>query len=150
VGTSRIYNNSGVQINETITAISMPPGGPYFETHTLGFLTFPTFGNLSLYADFDGTAVSQTCDGKASAFNLTIGYCATNATFAGGLFHSIHLSNVQNVAKLLGGNNFTTCEALGAAATTTSAMPIATGAAGRTKAGAGLVFALGLGAAALL
>jgi len=71
--------------------------------------------------------VTPVCDGKASAFNLTIPFCATNATLAASVLHGIHLADAQTVGVFLGGQNFTTCEALGSVGGNTTATKTGTG-----------------------
>jgi hypothetical protein len=135
VGTARTYDIAGAHVIETITVYEKPANGPYVEIHTLNTITIPAAGNLMVSADFDGTTVTETCGGKASIFNLTINFCSTNATLAAGVLHMIHLTDVETVTKFLGGKNFTSCEALGDAASssamssataTSSVMPIVT------------------------
>jgi hypothetical protein len=91
-------------------------------------LPLPGF-NLSLYGDYDGTTVTPICDGKVSMFNFTIDFCANNASVAAAALHVIHLTDAQTVGKFLGGENFTSCEALagGASSTTSASVPVFTG-----------------------
>ncbi|MCJ1245069.1 hypothetical protein MMC30_002270 [Trapelia coarctata] len=119
VNTTRTYSNSGALVIERITLYSKPSNGPYIEIHTLAPLTIPA-ANLSFYSDYDYTSVTPVCDGKASAFNLTIPFCATNASLAESVLHGIHLADVQTVGVFLGGQNFTSCEALGGGANATA------------------------------
>jgi len=70
-----------------------------------------------------------TCDGKASIFNFTANFCATNASVAGAVLHMLHLTDAQTVGKFLGGQNFTNCDAIpssNATASTTSSPPVVT------------------------
>lgn len=70
--------------------------------------------NVSLYIPYDGTVVSSVCDGKASMFNFTAHFCGTNATTVGGLLHVLHSTDAMTVGTFLGGENFTSCDAIGA------------------------------------
>ena len=135
VGTARTYDILGAHIIETIILYSKPPNGPYDEVHALNTppaapVNLPSY-NISFYGDYDGTTVVETCGGLASTFNFTVDFCATNATLGAQLLHSIHLSDAQTVGKFLGGQNFTTCEALMGAnmtgtGTPTASSPVAT------------------------
>ena len=129
VGTTRTYDIAGAHVIEKITVYSKPENGPYEEIHTLGLLTIPS-ANVSFSADYDGTTVTPTCDGKASIFNLTANFCATNASVAGPLLHMLHLTDAETVGKFLGGQNFTTCEAIsssGSGSNTTSPPTVVVG-----------------------
>lgn len=64
-----------------------------------------------------GTTVVPICNGLASTFNFTIDFCANNATLAAATLHSIHLTDAETVGVFLGGQNFTSCEALQASTT---------------------------------
>lgn len=96
----------------------------------MDLLTVPS-ANVSLYAGYDGTSVVSTCDGKASTFNFTAVFCATNVTVAAGLLHTLHSGDAQTVGVFLGGQNFTTCAALesgsNATATGSAGAPQVTG-----------------------
>jgi hypothetical protein len=125
VGTARTYNIAGAHTIETILSYSKPPApGPYNEIHNTALLTVPSY-NVSFYIPFDGTIVSSICDGKASQFNFTAKYCGTNATLVGSLVHEMHTTDAMTVGKFLGGQNFTSCAALGAsnASATSSSTP---------------------------
>lgn len=111
VGTARTYDIAGAHVVETITLYSKPAEGPYDEVHTLDLLTIPS-ANVSFSAGYDGTTVTSTCDGKASVFNFTAVFCATNASVAEAVLHMIHLTDAQTVGVFLGGQNFTTCDAI--------------------------------------
>lgn len=112
VGTARTYDLQGAHVVETILEYSKPPApGPYVEVHNTAQLTF---AGVEVYIPFDGTVVTSVCDGRASMFNFTANFCATNATLAGGLLHQLHLGDAETVGKFLGGQNFTDCAALGA------------------------------------
>lgn len=111
VGTARTYDIAGAHVVETITLYSKPAEGPYDEVHTLDLLTIPS-ANVSFSAGYDGTTVTSTCDGKASVFNFTAVFCATNASVAEVVLHMIHLTDAQTVGVFLGGQNFTTCDAI--------------------------------------
>jgi hypothetical protein len=52
------------------------------------------------------------CNDLASTFNFTINFCATNATLATVTLHEIRLTDAMTVGVFLGGQNFTSCEAL--------------------------------------
>ncbi|KAK0102258.1 hypothetical protein ONS95_005880 [Cadophora gregata] len=148
VGTARTYDIAGAHVVETITVYSKPPNGPYEEIHTLDLVTLPS-ANVSFYGDYDGTTVTPTCDGKASIINFTINFCATNTTVAAAALHEIHLTDAQTVGNFLGGQNFTTCEAIvssNSTATTTSTPPVVTGnaASGVLVSVSSLAFAVGL------
>lgn len=117
VGTARTYNTSGAHVIETITVYDKPVAGPYEEIHTLAPLTVPAY-NVSFYAAYDGTTATAICNGAATAFNLTINFCATNVTTATAVLHSLHMADVQTVGVFLGNQNFTYCEAI----STTTAM----------------------------
>jgi hypothetical protein len=140
VGTARTYDIDGAHIIETILSYSKPPSpGPYVEVHNTALFSVPA-ANVSLYIQFDGTVVSSVCDGKASMFNFTANFCATNATVGAALLHQVHTGDGMTVGKFLGGQNFTSCEALGAGSPTpTSSAPAPpatfTGAADRLRAG---------------
>lgn len=126
VGTARTYDIDGGHIIETILIYSKPPApGPYNEVHNTALFNIPAVNNVSLYIQYDGTVVSSVCDGKASMFNFTAVYCGDNATAAGALLHTVHMGDAVTVGQFLGGQNFTSCEALGAssASATSSGMP---------------------------
>ena len=137
VDTARTYDLSGAHVIETLLTYDKPPSpGPYNEVHNTANLTVPAY-NVSFYIPYDGTVVSSVCDGRASMFNFTAHYCGTNATTTGMLLHMLHSGDAMTVGKLLGGQNFTSCEALGggngSASPTPSAPPTAyTGAAATT------------------
>ncbi|WPG97679.1 Hypothetical protein R9X50_00045900 [Acrodontium crateriforme] len=118
-GSARFYDIDGAHVIETITTYEKPADGPYIEIHTLAPLTIPA-ANLSAYSDYDAQNWTSICGGKATYANFTIHFCATNATLGAGLLHSIHLADAVTVGKFLGGNNFTTCEALESNSTTPS------------------------------
>jgi hypothetical protein len=84
-------------------------------------LTVPSY-NVSFYGDFDGQVWTPICGGLATTTNFTINFCATNATVAAAVLHSLHSTDAQTVGTFLGGMNFTSCAALGASSngTTTS------------------------------
>jgi len=109
VGTARMYELAGVQAVETITKYLKPPKGPYEEVHTINPLTIAS-ANLSVYADYDSTVVTSICDEAASFFNFTTKFCATNATLAAGLLHTLHLKDAQTVGLFLGGRTFSSCK----------------------------------------
>ncbi|RDI81044.1 hypothetical protein Vi05172_g9012 [Venturia inaequalis] len=142
-GTARFYSLAGAYVIETITEYSKPDSGPYIEIHTLAPLTIAA-ANVSFYAAYDAQNWTSVCDGKATTANFTVGMCATNATAAAALLHSIHLTDARTVGSLLGGRNFTTCQALGSNATTPNTTTPASGgsatglggAAGSTASGA--------------
>lgn len=137
VGTARTYNTAGAHVIETILSYSKPPApGPYVEVHNTALLTVPVPAarDLQFYIPFDGTVVSSVCDGAASRFNFTAHYCASDATLAGSVLHMLHLTDAQTVGQFLGGQNFTSCAALGAA-----------GAGNATGAGAGGASPTGIG-----
>jgi hypothetical protein len=119
VGTARTYDIDGAHVVETITTYSKPPNGPYEEIHTLELLTIPS-ANISFYGGYDGTTVTPICNGAASTFNFTINFCATNATLAGSILHTIHLTDAQTVGVFLGGQNFSSCGNINSTATSTS------------------------------
>jgi len=130
VGTARFYDIAGAHLIETITEYSKPANGPYVEVHTLAPLTLPTF-NVSLYGDFDGQVWEPICGGKATTTNFTINFCATNATLGAQLLHMFHLTDAETVGTFLGGDNFTSCAALGGgAAAGRNATGVAGGASG--------------------
>lgn len=139
-GTARFYTVGGAYVIETITEYSKPANGPYIEVHTLAPLTLAA-ANLSVYSNYDAQNWTSVCDGKATTTNFTINMCATNATTAAALLHSIHLSDAQTVGTFLGGQNFTSCAALGSNATTpnttTSTTATTTGNATRSGGAAG-------------
>lgn len=118
-GTARFYTLVGATIIETITEYSKPANdtGPYIEIHTLAPFTTAA-AKISLYSDYDAQNWTSVCDGKATTTNFTINFCATNASAAAALLHSIHLRDVQTVGTFLGVQNFTTCKALGSNAMT--------------------------------
>jgi hypothetical protein len=121
VGTARTYDLAGAHVIETILVYDKPPSpGPYNEVHNTANLSVPAY-NVSLYIPYDGTVVSSICDDKATLFNFTAHFCASNATIVASLLHMLHSNDAVTVGKFLGGQNFTTCEALGANGT---AMPM--------------------------
>lgn len=73
---------------------------------------------MSFYAEYDAQNWRSVCDEKATTANFTINMCATNATAAAALLHAIHLTDAKTVGTFLGGQNFTSCAALGSNATT--------------------------------
>ena len=111
VGTSRTYDLDGAHVVETITTYSKPLNGPYEEIHSLALITVPS-ANVSLYADYDGTTATPVCNGLATTFNFTANFCATNASVAAALLHTLHLTDAQTVGVFLGGQNFSSCAAL--------------------------------------
>ena len=131
---------------------SKPPNGPYNEIHTLAPLTIPS-PHVSFYGDYDGTTVTPVCNGKASAFNFTINFCATNVSLTTNILHTIHLQDAQTVGVFLGGMNFSTCDAIGnngttkaggsgnASTTSSGLTPIATAGAGNLGNAMSLVIA---------
>lgn len=127
VGTARSYDIDGAHLIETIFILSSPPGGPFNEVHTAAAFYFPP-ANLYVYIPYDGTSATSICDGKATQLNFTANYCADNATTAGQALHAVHLMDAQNIGLFLGGQNFTSCEALSnnASATTSSGAPMST------------------------
>ncbi|KAK5109664.1 hypothetical protein LTR62_006786 [Meristemomyces frigidus] len=141
-GSGRFYDIAGAHVIETITEYSKPANGPYVEVHTLAPLSIPS-ANVSFYGDFDAQVWTPICNGMATASNFTINFCATNATLASGLLSMLHLTDAQTVGKFLGGQNYTSCAALGAGSgmangtgvpSATSSMPaMYTGAASAAK-----------------
>ena len=120
VGTARTYDIAGAHVIETILTYDKPAApGPYNEVHNTALLSVPAY-NVSFSISYDGTVVSSICDGAASTFNFTAVYCATNATTAGAILHMLHSNDALTVGKFLGGQNFTSCEALGASGTPTA------------------------------
>lgn len=115
-GTARFYDIAGAHIIETITAYSKPADGPYVEIHTLAPLTLTSY-NATFYAGYDGQIWQSICDGKATSTNFTINFCATNVTSAKEVLHALHQMDIVTVGEFLGGENFTTCAALGSNAT---------------------------------
>ncbi len=111
IGTARTYSTAGAYVIETITVYDKPAAGPYNEVHTLAPLSISA-ANLSFYAAYDGTVVTPICGGYASQFNLTINFCATNATAAASILHMLHLTDATTVGVFLGNQNFTSCAAL--------------------------------------
>jgi hypothetical protein len=119
VGTARTYDTAGAHVIETILIYDKPPApGPYQEVHNTANLSVPTY-NVSFYIPYDGTVVSSVCDGKASMFNFTAHFCATNTTTTAAILHMLHSNDALTVGKFLGGMNFTSCEALGASGSST-------------------------------
>lgn len=112
VGTARTYTIEGLKVIETILNYSKPAApGPYEEVHNTALINVG--GEFSFYIPYDGTVVKEYCNGKASQFNFTANFCATNVTAAGALLHMAHLGDAETVGKFLGGKNFTNCAALG-------------------------------------
>ncbi|KAK5149352.1 hypothetical protein LTR04_007168, partial [Oleoguttula sp. CCFEE 6159] len=132
VGTARTYDVSGAHVVETLTLYSKPAAGPYNEVHSLATVTIPALNNLTFYGDYDGTTVTAACGGLASTFNFTINFCSNNASLAASALHGIHLTDAMTVGVFLGGKNFTTCAALGAANGTAKANATATASATAT------------------
>jgi hypothetical protein len=113
-GDARFYALDGAYLIETILTYQKPAGGPYVEDHTLAPLTIALpGGNVSTYAPFDGQTWSPTCNGKATAVNFTANFCATNVTAAAGIFQQAHIGSAVTVGQFLGGQNFSSCAALG-------------------------------------
>jgi hypothetical protein len=117
VGTARTYDILGAYVVETITLYSKPPNGalrrsPHAQHASGSTLSICRLTTSASTATTTGTTVVETCGGLASTFNFTVDFCATNATLGAALLHTIHLSDAQTVGKFLGGQNFTTCEAL--------------------------------------
>ena len=132
---------AGAHVIETILNYSKPAGGPYYEVHNTALLSV---GPIQLYIPYDGTTVTEYCDGKASQFNFTAHFCSNNVTAAGATLHMLHLGDAETVGKFLGGKNFTTCKALGvkggtapptAPSTTAGSGPGSTGGAGGGSSG---------------
>lgn len=154
VGTARTYDLAGAHVIETLLTYDSPPGGPYYENHNVALLTIPRpadqGGNVNVYFPLDATTVVSTCDGRATSFNFTASFCADNVTAATAIIHLLHSTDAITVGKFLGGENFTSCEALGgASATSSGAGPVQTftGDAGRVNVGTNVVFGglVGLG-----
>lgn len=132
VGTARTYDIDGAHVIETILLYSKPPApGPYQEVHNTAQLQIPS-ANLSFYIPYDGTVLSSTCNGMASQFNFTAHFCASNATAGAAALHMLHMTDAVTVGQFLGGQNYTSCSALGSstnssmsggATGTTSGMP---------------------------
>jgi hypothetical protein len=134
-GTARTYDLSGAHVIETITTYLKPNAGPYVEIHTLAPLTILS-ANVSLYADYDAQYWYPVCDGKATWTNFTINFCATNVTAATQILYQLHSTDAVTVGQFLGGQNFSSCEALGvgngtangtAGTNGTSSAPVRTG-----------------------
>lgn len=156
VGTARTYMLAGATIIETLLTYDSPPGGPYYENHNVALLTIQrpasAGGNISTYFPLDATTVTSVCDGKATMFNFTANFCSNNVTAAGPLIHELHTGDAMTVGKFLGGQNFTSCEALGAgnsSATSTATAPVSTFTGAAAKFGAGAAVA-GLAGFAML
>ncbi|KAK5126686.1 hypothetical protein LTR85_009620 [Meristemomyces frigidus] len=118
-GTARFYDVAGAHVIETITTYSKPANGPYVEIHTLAPLSIPS-ADVEFYGDFDGQVWQPICGGMATASNFTINFCASNATTAGAILHMLHMTDAATVGQFLGGQNFTSCAALGGNGTSTS------------------------------
>ncbi|KAK3056219.1 hypothetical protein LTR09_002726 [Extremus antarcticus] len=161
VGTARTYDTAGAHVIETILTYSKPPSpGPYDEVHNTAVLSV---GALSFYIPYDGTTVTSYCDGKAAQFNFTAQYCANNATAAGAILHMLHLADAVTVGTFLGGQNFTSCAALGASgasapptapsttagSTATSGAPAASSSVVPATGAAATMYTAGIGAGAL-
>jgi len=115
-GTSRTYNLDGAHVIETITTYMKPASGPYIEVHTVAPLSVSS-ADVSLYSDFDAQAWWPVCGGKATWTNFTISFCATNVTAGTEVLSTLHMRDAVNVGKMLGGDMFTSCEAMGVNAT---------------------------------
>lgn len=156
VGTARTYDLQGLHVIETILVYDSPPGGPYYEDHNTYLITVPRpaaqGGNVSVYIPNDATTVMSVCNGKATSFNFTASFCSNNVTAAGSLLHMLHMTDAVTVGKFLGGQNFTSCQALGANATSTGVAPMPTytgGVEGRSAMGYSAMLA-GLAVAGLI
>lgn len=108
-----------------------------------------------LYIPYDGTTVTEYCDGKASQFNFTAHFCSNNVTAAAATLHMLHLGDAMTVGKFLGGKNFTNCSALGvkggmAPPTASSMMPGATGGSGSGSGSGSMSSSSSAGAAAAM
>jgi hypothetical protein len=110
-GTARFYDIAGAHVIETITTYSKPAAGPYVEIHTVAPLSVPSY-NVSFYSDYDAQLWTPICGGMATTTNFTINFCATNATVAAAVLHSLHSSDAMTVGTFLGGMNFTSCAAI--------------------------------------
>lgn len=118
-GTARFYDIDGAHVIETITTYSKPANGPYVEIHTLAPLSVAS-ADVDFYGDFDGQIWQPVCGGRATASNFTINFCATNATTAQAVLNLLHMTEAVTVGQFLGGQNFTTCAALGGNGTSTA------------------------------
>lgn len=155
VGTARTYSLAGALVIETLLTYDSPASGPYYENHNVAELTIPrpasAGGNVSAYFPLDSTYVASTCGGMATSFNMTAVICSNTISAAVPLVHMLHLGDVMTVGKYLGGENFTTCEALegmsGSASGTSP--PTATYTGGAAALGAGIA-SVAVAAGALL
>ncbi|KAL8802491.1 MAG: hypothetical protein Q9182_003799 [Xanthomendoza sp. 2 TL-2023] len=125
-GTARFYTTYGIPLTETIKTYSSPPGGPYFEDHTLAPAYNPQ-ANLSIYAPIDITTVTPICGGTASALNFTVEFCSTNITGAGPILHDSHVFDAVTLQEFLGNETFTGCTKSNGSSTTSSGTPSGTG-----------------------
>ncbi|KAK4547126.1 hypothetical protein LTR36_001347 [Oleoguttula mirabilis] len=117
-GTARFYDIAGAHVIETITTYSKPANGPYVEFHTLAPLRIASY-DVDFYGDFDGQVWQPVCGGRATAANFTINFCASNATTGAAVLHLLHMTDAVTVGQYLGGQNYTSCAALGGNGTAT-------------------------------
>ncbi|KAF2088064.1 hypothetical protein K490DRAFT_56090 [Saccharata proteae CBS 121410] len=99
VGTARVYNTAGAHVIETILVYQKPVDGPYVEIHSVAPLTVPSAGNVSFYAAFDGTTVTPICGGRATAWNFTANFCATNVSVGMSVLDMLHTNDVMTECK---------------------------------------------------
>jgi hypothetical protein len=135
-GTARTYELDGATLVETLITYSKPDGGPYYEDHYLGLLYLSAY-NLSAYAPHDTTTVTATCNDTASIFNMSVSYCASDATVAQTVFHSIHATDIETVREWLGNETYTGCSTAttstansSVSATSTAGLALLTGSSG--------------------
>lgn len=105
-GTARSYLLQGIPTTETLMMYEKPTTGPYQEVHNTALVNF---GAIGAYIMYDGTHVTPTCGGQASVFNMTASFCSNAPAQAEALLHQVHLADILNVGRMLGGRNFTTC-----------------------------------------
>ncbi|KAH9838211.1 hypothetical protein Tdes44962_MAKER08215 [Teratosphaeria destructans] len=112
-GSARFYDFAGAHFIETITQYQKPHSGPYIQVHTVAPLQVPSFSNVQLYSDYDAQHWVPVCDGRATAANFTINFCATNVAVGSAFLEKMHSMAATRVGQLLGGQQFSNCEALG-------------------------------------
>lgn len=101
---------SNATLIETLSVYDSPPNGPYHEDHVLSPLYLAAY-NLSTYSPHDTTTVTPICDNTAVVFNMSVVFCANDATVGAAVYNSLHASDIATVDLWLGNATFTGCAA---------------------------------------
>ncbi|KAF2769995.1 hypothetical protein EJ03DRAFT_326903, partial [Teratosphaeria nubilosa] len=112
-GSARFYDFAGAHFIETITQYQKPNSGPYVQVHTVAPLRVPSYSDVQLYSDYDAQYWVPVCDGRATAANFTINFCATDVAAGRAFLEKLHSMAATRVGQMLGGQEFSNCEALG-------------------------------------